>query len=59
MQWSAPVSCLTHGHGVRGSGGWGVARRGGGGGSVKQNVLEGGGSEYFVFTSWLVGAFDS
>ena len=29
-----------------------------GGGGVKQNVLERGGSEHFVFTSWLIGAFD-
>ena len=48
------VTCLTHGDGIGGGGegrvgGW---MQGVGEGSVKRR-----GSEHFVFTSWLIGAF--
>ena len=57
------VICLTYSEGIVVKGGWavrcnrgrGLGGRGGGGGLVKQNVLEGR-AEHFVFTSWLKGA---
>ena len=51
------VTCLTHGDGIGGRGGWEDGGRGGVGWGVSE-AKERGVSEYLVLTSWVIEAFD-